>query len=388
MQIFRWHIPCSRNPIRRSIQTKRGRFNIGEKNVLAVCDEAKITSTTGQIVFHRNGTRTTNSTKTKVGSEFYGILDLTDSEYNLVVKQVSGLFPPIKTFFNGIEIPIRKPFHIFEAILPTEIADENGILRSRRRKTEIRVYNPKLGEISSIYEEGIPVVTIESKWHIDIQQKIPLNTERDNVTPSYLKTIRVTVMNEMSEHITEDDATQGWVSSALEDKRINKKATGTIMDKRYGKKRASYDPSDIGSNKEVMSKDYKLVHGGALPKKAWGTRQHQPRTPAGQICPTNADNTPPKVVVSPEGYTNDEKRYVELIETTSPILINHNVQVKIIDDLDLKIRGCTRWTKKSTETVPGVFIFEINRAFHNCSDWDGNYYLLLHELAHHAVQSK
>jgi len=59
---------------KKSDHTKRGRFNIGEKYVLALCDSATITSTTGQIIFNEDGTRSQSKKKTKAGSEFKGIL--------------------------------------------------------------------------------------------------------------------------------------------------------------------------------------------------------------------------------------------------------------------------------------------------------------------------
>ena len=38
-------------------------------------------------------------------------------------------------------------------------------------------------------EMGIPVVPVDEnlRWHVDIGQKVPLNIERDNLTPSYLR---------------------------------------------------------------------------------------------------------------------------------------------------------------------------------------------------------
>ena len=51
----------------------RGRFNLGEKLVLALCDEASISSTTGTIVFDEDG-RHARRTKTDRGSVFEGTL--------------------------------------------------------------------------------------------------------------------------------------------------------------------------------------------------------------------------------------------------------------------------------------------------------------------------
>ena len=83
----------------------------------------------------------------------------------------------------------------FEETLPTVIADEEGVLRKTNRKTQVRVYEPLPGETAMLYEMGIPVVDTGDRFHIDVGQKVPLNMDRDNVTPAYLRAIRVAVLN-------------------------------------------------------------------------------------------------------------------------------------------------------------------------------------------------
>src|ERR1700676_639464 len=168
---------------------KRGRFNVGEKHVLALCDKASITSTTGRVLFLADGTRRHERVCTKVGTEFRGEMPLTQAEFDEMAKQVRLVIPPIPTYFNGELVAGREILHEFDVTLPTEIADENGISRLRQRKTKVRLYVAKDCEVPMLYEMGMPVVEIDCKWHVDIQQKVPLNIERDNVTPSYLKTI-------------------------------------------------------------------------------------------------------------------------------------------------------------------------------------------------------
>ncbi len=361
--------------------TKRGRFNVGEKYVLALCDEARVTSTTGRVIFERNGKRRTDSTKTRVGSEFWGVLDMTEEEWDTINRQVLQLFPPIPTTFNGVEIPSRKSFHTFQATLPTEVADSAGIARLRQRKTEVRIYKVGRGEASSLYEKGLPVVEIEGKWHVDVQQKIPLNIERDNVTPSYLKAIHVAVLNEMADYIEKEDATAPWVCIAVGDSRANEKAIVKVMDERFGKDRVSYDPSDVGSNREAASQNHVVVHGGALSKEEWkSVKRAKAIVAAGKVFPTNFSHPEPAKTLAPDEYDSDQERFVKLIEAVSPILIDHAVTVSIIDDKNVKYEGCTRWKEDS-------FLFEINLARHDCSDQVENYGLLLHELAHHKVQS-
>jgi len=63
----------------------------------------------------------------------------------------------------------------FNEVLPTVVADEEGVLRKTSRKTLVRVYEPAEGEAAMLYEMGIPVVETGDRFHVDVQQKVPLN---------------------------------------------------------------------------------------------------------------------------------------------------------------------------------------------------------------------
>src|SRR5882672_7367521 len=169
---------------------QRGAFNAGDKFVLALCEEASIISTTGGIVFDSRGRRRTRK-RTAQGSEFSGRLKLTFSEWEQISRAVRRIIPPIRTIFNGELIPTRKPLHTFECLLPTVISDRDGSLRRKTSKTQVAVYEPLQDERPSLYEMGLPIVATGDKWHVDIQQKVPLNLERDNVSPAYLQAVRV-----------------------------------------------------------------------------------------------------------------------------------------------------------------------------------------------------
>jgi hypothetical protein len=112
--------------------TKRGRFNACEKFVLVMCESAKVTSTNGQIQFLPNGRRKeTDEVKTEAGTIFEGKLEMTDEEWEEVGRQVKLLFPPILTTYNGEALPERIPTKVFKAKLPTEVANERGVLHQR-----------------------------------------------------------------------------------------------------------------------------------------------------------------------------------------------------------------------------------------------------------------
>ena len=203
----------------KSDEKKRGRFNVGEKHVLALCDKATITSITGRVLFLENGTRRHDKVKTKVGTQFRGELPLTQEEFDEMAKQARLVIPPIPTFFNGEQIPFREVLHKFETTLPTEIADDKGISRLRNRKTTVRLFKPFDGEKPMLYELGMPVVEIDCLWHVDIGQKVPLNIERDNVNPSYLTAIFSAILEQKGADITDEEAAAAWVTTALENKK-------------------------------------------------------------------------------------------------------------------------------------------------------------------------
>ena len=87
--------------------------------------------------------------------------------------------------FNGDRLLPRKPLRTFEASLETLVADDQGVMRPRVRKTQVSIYEPLPGEVPSLYEMGLPVVETGDKWHVNISQKVPLNRDRDNVRPAY-----------------------------------------------------------------------------------------------------------------------------------------------------------------------------------------------------------
>lgn len=156
---------------------QRGRFNIGEKLVLALCREASISSTKGTVSFEADGTRRRKRIQRECGTVFNGVLRMTRDEYAQTCQAVRTLIPPqgVETTFNGEVLVSRQPVDEFQATLETEIADAEGYLRRTRRRTTVRVYEPLAGEMPSLYELGIPVVETDDRYHYEVMQKVPLN---------------------------------------------------------------------------------------------------------------------------------------------------------------------------------------------------------------------
>ena len=282
---------------------KRGRFNVGEKMILACCKTASIKTTTGTIEFREDGTRKKKRDKTEAGSVFTGDITLTQSECREICDSISLLIPPSTcvTTFNGKKILNRKKSLIatFDEKLATEISDEEGNLKRTTRKTVVDVYRPLPGEVATIYEMGIPVVETEDSFHVDVQQKIPLNMDRDNVTPMYLKTIRTHTLNATVDYIAEEDANMTWVKEAVSDDDVEKDAVDKALDLRFGEKRVIFDPSDPEANNIATAKGYTVIGGKSMSKDEWGNiKKFGSVLPAGQVTPSDKvlfekDGTPP-----------------------------------------------------------------------------------------------
>ena len=83
---------------------------------------------------------------------------------------------------------------------------------------------------------GIPVVETGDRYHVDVQQKVPLNMDRDNVTPAYLRAIRVAVLNATHGRITRrKHADMG--KEACGDERVDETARAPDLGLRFGDRR-------------------------------------------------------------------------------------------------------------------------------------------------------
>jgi hypothetical protein len=364
--------------------TKRGRFNLGEKLVLALCDEAYISSTTGTVAFDRDG-RHDLRRKRAFGSIFNGLIRMTRAEYDDAMAVLRTLIPPkdVATTINGEPLAARHPRMTIEVSLPTEVADEEGVLRRAVRKTEVKVYDPLQGEVASVYELGIPVVETGDRWHVDVGQKVPLNFDRDNLPPAYLRTLRTLVANAMEAHLTKDDVNKTWVREASSDPNITDDSMKRILDLRFGNKKVIYDPSDPEANALAVTKGYTVIHGGMLNGAEWNNvKRSGAALPAGQVTPSpkpfSPDGNPLKLLPAEE-WTPGIHRVVDFARAFAREQMDVSVHVDIANDIGWGFNAAYG---------PGHLTINVARLGHRWFDeWPDNgdvERLLIHEFAHHA----
>jgi len=158
---------------------KRGRFNLGEKLVLALSEDAEIHTTTGTVWFDDSGRHRSNKC-TEKGSYFKARLKMTRAQYEQVVTEVSRVIPPeqIRTTFNGSPLHnLREKVISFEATLSTVFATKMGSCAIPPYNLGRAVPAPARREGDDL-RDGHPVVETGDTFHVNVMQKVPLNMDR------------------------------------------------------------------------------------------------------------------------------------------------------------------------------------------------------------------
>jgi hypothetical protein len=372
---------------KKSDAEKRGRFNLGEKLVLALCESAAIYSMTGSVKFNGTGRRVSRVAATVRGTDCFMRLKMNREEIAEVNEEIYKLISPagIETVYNGTTLLPREVIREVFASLPTEIADSEGALRKARRNTAVRLYKPEPGEVALIYEMGIPVVEHDCAFHCDVQQKVPITLDRENVTPRFLRALRTAVFNAAHELVTPEQATAEWAQTAIESADAQPLAVADYMTKRFGERRVSYDPSDLEANKRAVSEGYTVVHGGMLSADAWSNvRTFEAIKPAGQVTPSakawNGEDNPDAAAATPipfEKWTDDMRQTAIYAERFARLAIGAHITVEFYATLAMLAAACYGSRSLSfNKSRLGSAWFNLEANRERIDD------LLIHELGH------
>lgn len=368
---------------------KRGRYNMGDKLVVALCRRASIVTTSGAVIWEGEKRRSGRE-RTERGSVFTGELKANAEAQQKMRAAVQAVVCPgrIELKLNGEPVRQRAVLKTLENVsLPTEIGED---LRRTRRATTLALYAVPSGGQARIYEMGIPVVEIDCAWDVDVGQKVPLNMDRDNVTPAFLREVRAKVLNEMHQELPAEHAAAPWVSEALGSKEIEPDAVRAVIVARHGDKAVIADPSDREAEGLSAMRGFQVIHGGVYSKDQWAKiREAGALLPAGQVNPSpkpfHVGGEPLKTL--PESEWNDAHHaLVSYARAVARELLKRSVEVTLANDrgwgfsgaygrgrLTISIVGRNGWFGN------GVFGFrehlaEIDR-------------LLIHEYAHETVSN-
>jgi hypothetical protein len=348
--------------------------------VLSLCKRASIMSTTGTVIFDEDGRRQTDERR-ETGTEFLAEIRMTDEDAEETKQLLTQMLIPenCALWFNGVIVRQPQAVRMFEVALPTEMADEDGVLRRTSRKTSVMLYEP--GPIGAwLYELGVPVVELpEDRWSVNVEQKVPLNAERDNVTPAYLAKLRTAVLDNAFDLLSPDDAAEPWVEQAIEE--AQPAAVQAAISKRFGEKRAVYDPSDPEASAGLVSQGYTILHGRSLSSGAWSAvKRSEAALPAGQIAPTtyarfSVDGT--ETSIEPDRWTPGMKMLAAYSLEMAQFLLQKHIEIKFFSSVKLAWAACYG--------PGGPLCFNIGRLGRKFVDKPEQHavdMLLLHEFAH------
>ena len=200
--------------------TKRGRKGRGLKEAIAACIQAKIEVIGKTLTFESKGRsrtrRTAKNVRTRGTRIELRVRHWKADDVAKTIQSIQRFEPPggVEVTLNGHRIEPHEQVETVPARLQT-IVIEDEVERKRTRDTEVLLLVPRPGETPYIHEMGIPVCPVDTPYHLDIQQRIPLPDHRTTVPQSWLRKLRVQVLNHMAERMGRTDLQQDWVTSVL-----------------------------------------------------------------------------------------------------------------------------------------------------------------------------
>lgn len=274
---------------KRSQPTQRGRFALGEKQVLALADSAEIITTKGRVLFGDKG-RGESDERLQRGSVVTLVVRMTQFGFDEAIAAVKRYIVPegVSLYLNGELIPARiLNTTVRVDALPTETIID-GQFRRSKRNTHIRLYRPIDGATGTLFEMGIPVQSIDAPWDVDVQQKIPLAIDRDTVSDTYLARIYAEVLNVTHSELQSDCSSEPWIREAASHPLITSDATRSVIAARFGEK-VVVSSFDWRSNDDALSAGYQVVHGSQMSKGEWeNVRKADAMPSAAEVFPHKA----------------------------------------------------------------------------------------------------
>ena len=263
---FAWDVMAA-NYEKRGNPEVRGRFNLGEKEIVSLCTWAKIMTVGTTVMFQEDGTREVVENGRKSGTHVQLLLPWKKRDAAEVVDGLSGIIPPehLSYSVNGRIIFRPKVLVGWEASLTTVLQEgPDQPLRERRRKVVMEIFQP-LGKDAFLYEMGIPIQKIECFYSVNVQQKVPMPPNRDTVRESYLKRLYTEVLNATHGIMPEEEFAETWVRTGIEDKRVKKAAVDSVIEHRYGgADKVVFASSNRDSNMQALDAGKILIQGRQL----------------------------------------------------------------------------------------------------------------------------
>ena len=202
---------------------KRGRFGRGFKEALCIAEQARVVSGGQQLDFLlENGVRVTRqgpSTEGNCGTRVWMRMPWPAETRERLDAYFGQFLVPngIELEVNGNRISAREVQQRVQASITTELYDASSqSWKKPSRATAIHLVRTLPGETPTIYEMGIPVAAVDwtMPYHCDVQQRVPMNPNRDAVASGYPQKLHVACLPKLLEEMDESAVKDDWVGTA------------------------------------------------------------------------------------------------------------------------------------------------------------------------------
>lgn len=241
---------------KRSDSTVRGRFNLGEKEVVAVAARGSIETTSGTVTFSRAGRSVHPRRRLERGTVVTLHLPWLRAEADEVEKMLARIIPNKEVRVNGKEVQPRRPLRERAVSLRTPVLDGDAMVE-RTRETSLHIHAPP-GPGGLLFEMGVPVCESGTPFDIDVRQKVPLGPDRESVSPQYLRDVWAETLNAVHLDLNPDQLMEPWVQTALADRRTTEEAVESIKERIYRK--TLLWSSDTLANERARGDGWTVLH--------------------------------------------------------------------------------------------------------------------------------
>lgn len=269
--------------------------------------------------------------------------------------------------------------NVFETVLPTEVAEFEGLSYESTRSTIVNILDN--GGIPYIYELGQPICPSYFPWSVDIRQRVLATSTRDELTPEYRKALTIAILNEMH-HEVHRMTNSLILQEALANPGLGEAAVNSIVTQHHGEQRVLFDPYDQEANNRAAACGYTIVRAGAYTPEQWtNIARAKAIVRSSELFPTEPsyiEGETPHVIL--EGsWTCGMAQVVAFSKEAGRKLLGKEVQLTLEDEPQKSY--VANYTPSS-----GHLVLNVPRLGRQWFDMIGNLQnivdLLIHEFAH------
>ena len=271
---------------KRKAASVSGRFNAGDKQLIAVARQATVKTNRTTVSFadgKRNVTR--HRSPVVAGTIVEALMPWSRQDLDRVRQQLQAVLPPdgLDYSVDGKRV-IRPEARCFVSVkLPTVLLD--GVMSETVRKTRVAVLD---SERPTLYELGVPVCDLSElgfPWSLDVWQKIPVPMSRNTVSPKFVMRAIGCVLEQAAldgvKLLTEDEQNAGFIRGALDWVRNTEALKATV--------RSVYGETAVRQSSDPVANAQAAAAGSTLVSGRWFSADTRRRMEESRSLPTSKD---------------------------------------------------------------------------------------------------